>query len=146
MGKNLGNELGSTLIETLIAFFCFLTVLFLFPTIISGFHHPKHVLGSWLKPMEVQLFFEELSKEVRGCTKVVTSWNSIHLYKDNGEVVSYEKYGWKVRRRVNNRGHEIILTNIRYISFIKVVNGVVIEVKGEKGRKYRKRISLSFYR
>ena len=41
----------------------------------------------------------------------------------------YEKYGSNIRRRVDLKGHEIMLQNIKAVTFEPIVNGVRISVQ-----------------
>ena len=41
----------------------------------------------------------------------------------------YEKYGSNIRRRVDLKGHEIMLQNIKAVTFEPIANGVRISVQ-----------------
>ena len=43
----------------------------------------------------------------------------------------YEKYGSNIRRRVGLKGHEIMLQNLKTVTFERVVNGVKISVQDQ---------------
>jgi competence protein ComGF len=138
---------GSTLLETLLAFSCFIVIISLLPTLVSAIHVPKHVSGTgWLKPMEIHLFFEQMALEIRQSNDLSLSWGRLMLTKDNGNLVQIERYGTYVRRRVNYKGHDVMLTNVKTIIFQLVENGVQITVTGRNGKQYSKRISLTPYR
>ncbi|OZM57659.1 hypothetical protein CIB95_04620 [Lottiidibacillus patelloidae] len=137
---------GFTLLEMLISFSCFLVLISLLPIIINGMHIPKHLTGNWLKPMEVHLFFEQVGLELRQTRSLTNQWGRLLLTKDDGSVVTIERYGNYIRRRVNNKGHDVMLTNVKSMTFRIVSNGVEIQVTGLNGSKYQKRISLTPYR
>jgi competence protein ComGF len=138
---------GSTLLETLLAFSCFIVIISLLPTFVTALHVPKHLSGGdWLKPMEVHLFFEQIALELRQSNDLSLIWGTLLLSKDNGDTIQIERYGTLVRRRVNYKGHDVMLTNVKMITFHLVENGVEITVTSKRGKQYSKRISLTPYR
>jgi competence protein ComGF len=137
---------GSLLVETLLSFSCFLFLISFLPFIIKGVHIPKYTNGTLMKPLEVHLFFEQLSLELRQAKSISLAQNSLILSKDNGDTVIIERYGGFIRRRVNYSGHEVMLTNVKDISFTLKTNGVTIEVVGRNGSTIEKSLSLTPYR
>ncbi|MFD2446041.1 competence type IV pilus minor pilin ComGF [Bacillus sp. CGMCC 1.16607] len=123
---NIGNK-GFTLLEAILglAAFCLMAALFPFTMqIINGITETE----SRLQKMEWEVFSSQIKKEIRTSDKIQINSNFISLTKDVASV-TYEQYGTKLRRRVNGAGHEIILQNVKNVSFTQVKNGVFILVK-----------------
>ncbi|WP_026674866.1 competence type IV pilus minor pilin ComGF [Alkalihalobacterium bogoriense] len=132
------HEAGMTLLEVLIALFIFLLVLPLFPLVI-------HVVATSLSSdrlheYEVELFYTQLAMEVREAKQVNVQNNIIRLQKWDDSLVTIEPYGTRIRRRVNQTGHDVLLQNVEMVSFEKTNNGVIVSV-GSSKKSYERRLS-----
>lgn len=77
--------------------------------------------------MEWETFLLQLKKETRMVDTIKVENNKLLLYVD-GSVVSYEKYGTNIRRRVDATGHEIALQHVMDVDFSNLKNGFHIQV------------------
>jgi competence protein ComGF len=141
MRKNIRYDCsGASLVEALIAFSSFLLLVTLLVPSISVLKQPQHMKGNWLKPMEVELFFQQVTIELRKATDIWTNAGKLYFHNQDGKIVSFERYGKMVRRRVNNHGHEILLMNIHSVNFTLVNDGVIITIE-DQNNTYSKRLS-----
>ncbi len=65
----------------------------------------------------------------------MTVTNSGFSFILNGEKVTYEKYQDSIRRRVNDKGHEVVLQKLSLVSFHAIDGGVRIEGVFLDGKK-----------
>ena len=128
------NEKGFTLIEALIAFSIFLTIIF-FTTPVFQISLNNKDAEKNLQAMEWEVFSSQIKKEIRLSTRAELLSNRLILTKDS-ETIQYEKYGTSLRRRVNSTGHEVILQNVAQHSFTISNNSVNIKVIDLWGRDY----------
>lgn len=117
---------GFTFIEMIFAFSIFLLIVSLFPLVFqllsqNGFVEER------LQRMEWEVFSAQVKQEVRMCDSLKIENNRMLLRKDK-ESIMYEKYGSSIRRRVDLKGHEIMLQNIQTVTFEEVIKGVRISV------------------
>jgi competence protein ComGF len=133
------NKRGFTLVEVLIAFSIFSTIVFFFmPTfqiILSNKDTQSEIQG-----MEWEVFSSQMKKEMRLSSRAEIISGRLILTKDT-ETVQFEKYGTNIRRRVNSTGHEIILQNVSQFSLSLINNAVKITVTDTWGKVY----SLTLY-
>ncbi len=91
--------------------------------------------------LEWEVFISQIKKEIRMSQKVTINNQSLLLEKD-GSIIIYEKYGTNLRRRVDYKGHEIILQQVRAFQFQRLLNGVLVQVTDTYGHDYREEIRL----
>ncbi len=120
---------GFTFLEMLIAFSTFLIIVSLFPLFFqmllqNGFVEER------LQRMEWEVFAAQVKKEVRMCDSLTVENNRLIL-KINNESIMYESYGTDIRRRVDLKGHEVMLQNMNKVVFDKVKKGVRISVEDQ---------------
>lgn len=120
------NSKGFTVVEMLCAFSIFLLIVSFFPVCLRLVSQEGSV-EERLQKMEWEVFIGQAKKEIRMSDKVSVDRNILTLAK-NGQSIIYERYGSKIRRRVNLMGHEVTLQNIKTVTFKEVVNGVQISV------------------
>jgi len=94
-----------------------------------------HGLETRLQDMEWEVFSSQIKKEIRMSTNAQVVGQTLILADDKG-TVSIEKYGNTIRRRVNSKGHEVILQNVSQLTFTELNNGVKITVKDLNGKTY----------
>ncbi|WP_235846872.1 competence type IV pilus minor pilin ComGF [Neobacillus soli] len=128
------NEKAFTLIEVLIAFSIFTTIIFFMTPIFQIILSNKgNQIG--LQAMEWEVFCSQIKKEIRLSTSADVVSERLILTKDI-ETIQYEKYGTNLRRRVNSTGHEIILQNVSKYSFMILDNAVKVTVTDTWGKDY----------
>ncbi|MCQ6273718.1 ComGF family competence protein [Bacillus sp. V3B] len=120
------NNKGFTFVEMICAFSIFLMIVSFFPLCLRLLYQEGFV-EERLQKMEWAVFIGQTKKEIRMSDKVSVVGNRLTLVKD-GQSIIYERYGSNIRRRVNLKGHEITLQNIKTVTFEEVVNGVRISV------------------
>ncbi|MFP5113587.1 competence type IV pilus minor pilin ComGF [Bacillaceae bacterium C204] len=123
-----------TLIEVLISFSIFTTIIFFMTPVFQIILNNKDTEAT-LQAMEWDVFSSQVKKEVRLSTRAEVNSNLLILTKDT-ETIQYEMYGSSLRRRVNSTGHEILLQNVSQYSFAILNNAVKIDVTDLWGRKY----------
>ncbi|MFP5109232.1 competence type IV pilus minor pilin ComGF [Neobacillus sp. C211] len=128
------NEKAFTLIEVLIAFSIFTTIIFFMTPVFQIILTNKDTEAS-LQAMEWEVFSSQIKKEIRLSTRAEVISGRLVLTKDT-ETIQYEKYGTNLRRRVNSTGHEIILQNVSQYSFTILNNAVKTIVTDLWGKEY----------
>ncbi|MEK5055839.1 competence type IV pilus minor pilin ComGF [Niallia sp. FSL K6-0212] len=123
---NNNNNKGYVLAEMLLSFFIFTIILTLLLTPLR-LMLDKQFSEKELQEMEWEVFILELKKETKMSQGISVSNNKLVLYVD-GRVVTYEKYGSSVRRRVDSTGHEVALQAINKVEFIMQKNGFRVKV------------------
>ncbi|WP_172655796.1 competence type IV pilus minor pilin ComGF [Rossellomorea aquimaris] len=127
------NNKGYTLIDSLLTFTVFCMISLCIPLIMKGFSTIKNDM---VPPhyYEWNLFNESLKDELwRGEGVVVTPDKIFFIV--SGQAISYEKYNQSIRRRVNNRGHEVVLQAVDSFSFASIIQGVHMELEFVGGEK-----------
>ncbi|MFZ7945380.1 MULTISPECIES: competence type IV pilus minor pilin ComGF [Bacillaceae] len=128
------NERAFTLIEVLIAFSIFSTIIFFMSPIFQILLNTKSN-DSNLQAMEWEVFSSQIKKEVRLASRADVSSGRLILTKGS-EIIQIEVYGTNIRRRVNSTGHEIMLQNVSQSSFSVTNNVVKINVTDIRGKEY----------
>ncbi|WP_231507608.1 competence type IV pilus minor pilin ComGF [Bacillus sp. UNC41MFS5] len=128
------NDDAFTLIEVLISFSIFTTIIFFMTPLFQIILNNKDTEAS-LQAMEWDVFSSQIKKEIRLSSRAEVISNRLILTKE-AETIQYEKYGTNLRRRVNSTGHEILLQNVSQYSFTLINNAVKIDVTDLRGRKY----------
>ena len=121
------NNKGFTLVEMIFAFSIFLIIASFIPISISMLYQ-NGLVDERLQKMEWEVFIAQVKKEIRVSDHVNVDGNKLYL-KKNGQTILYQQYNSNIRRRVNLKGHEIMLQNIKSVQFEKVVQGVKISVQ-----------------
>jgi competence protein ComGF len=80
-----------------------------------------------MQKMEWEVFIGQAKKELRISDQITVRNNQVSFTKE-GESVSYDKYGSNLRRRVDLKGYEVILQNVKSVTFGEVKRGVSITV------------------
>ncbi len=121
------NNKGFTIVEMIIAFSAFLFIASFIPLCFRLIYQDGFV-EERLQSMEWEVFIGQAKKEIR-MGKGIRVENNQLTFEKNGQSVLYERYGTNIRRRVDLKGHEIILQNIKSVTFEPIVNGVRISVQ-----------------
>lgn len=117
---------GFTMLEMLFSFSVFLLIVSLM-TVSLNFIFQDWKMEARTQRLEWHVFINQLKKEIRLADAVNITPGSIVLTID-GKSVLYEKYGSNMRRRVDIKGHEIVLQKLDAIAFTSVSGGVEINV------------------
>ena len=129
----LWNERGFTLLEALFFFFIVFRISFSIPLVIKGF---SLVREEMIPPPYYQwTLFNESVRQETWKSRGMTVTNSGFSFILNGEKVTYEKYQDSIRRRVNDKGHEVVLQKLSGLSFNAIDGGVRIEGVFLDGKK-----------
>ncbi len=89
--------------------------------------------------LEWEVFVSQIKKEIRMSSKITVTNQTIMLERD-GQIIIYERYGSNLRKRVDNKGHEILLQQVDVFQFEKLLNGVRIRLTDRYGHEYREEI------
>ncbi|TMU85470.1 hypothetical protein FGG79_09610 [Bacillus sp. BHET2] len=124
---------GYTLIEALLSFTVFFMISVSMPLVMKCFASIKQEM---VPPhyYEWNLFNESLRNELWSGTNVTITPDKVSFTVHN-ETVSYEKYQHSIRRRVNNRGHEVVLQSVNLVRFSAIQQGVHMDVEFEGAEK-----------
>lgn len=135
----LRNDEGFTLLDALMSLLVFSIISLSFPMIMKAFVTIK---SESVPPRyyEWNLFSESLRSELWGGVNIMVSPERFSFEK-GGELITYERYQNSIRRKVNDRGHEVVLQSIHSITFSQVPQGVKVEIDFQKGE----RVESEFY-
>lgn len=129
------SEKGFTLIEMLITFSILLVILAIITPFIQVIFNSttENNLHEW------NVFVQQMKLEFREATIVtVSNENKILSFKNNqNQTIKYELYGTQLRRRVNDTGHEILIQNVKSISFDTEMNGVMVKLNTLENNSYQ---------
>ncbi|MEH7224579.1 competence type IV pilus minor pilin ComGF [Bacillus sp. JJ1566] len=133
------NEKGFTFVEMLVTFSILLVILsFITPFLGIVFRENDEQFNK----LEWQILIQQMKMEIREASEIsVSSSEYVSFNNPAGDIVSFEKYMDKIRRRVNKRGHEILLQNITDVTFELKTNGFLITVVTVDGKTYQALIS-----
>ncbi|WP_169891127.1 competence type IV pilus minor pilin ComGF [Litchfieldia alkalitelluris] len=130
------NSSGFTLIEMLVSLSIVLVIVALFVPVLQVMHEKQKVE---MNRMEWEVFYQQTKLEIKESVQIKVTPSILYVTTVNGQVVSYEKYQDKLRRRVNGTGHEIQLQNISSAKFLALPNGVELSVVDLSGKNYNRR-------
>ncbi|GMB07644.1 competence type IV pilus minor pilin ComGF [Thermolongibacillus altinsuensis] len=136
-------EGGFTLLEMLIVLSAFLVVV----SFVSLFFRMSAAYvnsGGKFNRFEWLVFNQQAKVELRETKEIKIVNSTIYFYKQNGEKVTYEKYGSFIRRRVNDQGHEIMLQHISSVFYSSENQGLRIRVMTDRGDEYETFIASFF--
>ncbi|MFF2595504.1 competence type IV pilus minor pilin ComGF [Priestia megaterium] len=109
-------EKGFTLVEMLVSFTLFLIIVSFFPIIIplaKQTYNPDFSMNE----MEWEIFVNQLAMEYREAKEVGINATTLTLKMENNQIITYERYEDKIRRRVDESGHEVVLQHIKNIMY-----------------------------
>lgn len=125
---------GFTLAEMLLTFSFFLLLLAFFPMGMD-FLLQEGLSRKGVQKMEWEVFLSQAKKELRMCDKVLSTENGLS-FTMNEQMITYKMFGSNLRRQVNERGHELILQEVKAASFERIKQGVKITVEDTFGTVY----------
>lgn len=129
------SERGFTFIEMLITFSILLVILsFITPFLSVVFRENSEQFNK----LEWQILVQQMKMEIREARDItISNNNSVSFYNIAGDSVSFEKYNNQIRRRVNRKGHEVLLQQITDVKFEPKPNGFLISVLTVDGKAYQ---------
>ncbi|MEH7384951.1 competence type IV pilus minor pilin ComGF [Bacillus sp. JJ1521] len=135
----MSNEKGFTFVEMLVTFSILLVILSFIAPFLGVVYRDN---GEQFNKLEWQILIQQMKMEIREASEISVSKNSsVSFSIAAGDVVSFEKYQDKVRRRVNSKGHELLLQHITDVTFEPRTNGFLISVVTVDGKVYQAQIS-----
>src|SRR5699024_5225845 len=132
MARNKSSEEGFTLISTLISLSLILVSL---PLMYHLVYEVKSTSKFELSPYKLIVFIEA---DIHRSKQMISKDNGLHFYLPNDKIAVIEQYGELIRRKVDNRGHEIYLRNVTNFQTENLEHGVKISIKLKNGEKYEK--------
>ncbi|WP_313798297.1 competence type IV pilus minor pilin ComGF [Cytobacillus sp.] len=120
------NHKGFTMVEMLYAFSIFLIIVSFFPLSFKYLFQNEQ-FEARNKAMEWHVFVQQLKKEVRLSDEIIVFNDRLILRRD-GQSIQFDKHGTNIRRRVDEKGHEIVFQQVERIRFDKLKNGVRLTV------------------
>ncbi|MCM3320611.1 MULTISPECIES: competence type IV pilus minor pilin ComGF [Cytobacillus] len=131
---------GFTLIEALITLACFLIIVSFMPLVFKVISVNENI-DERKQKIEWLVFIQQLKKEVRVAEKISLDNRGVLILLIDNQSISYEKYGDKLRRRVNGAGHEVVLQKLQSVQFEVKEDNMVLIYKNIFQKEYRS----SFY-
>ncbi|MDC3413400.1 ComGF family competence protein [Aquibacillus sp. 3ASR75-11] len=88
----------------------------------------------------IRQFFQFIMNETYSTKSLTASPTKLTFEKWDGTFVEFEEYGDIIRRQVSDTGHEILLRDVRSISFTESSAGITVSVTTLTGAFYEKKI------
>lgn len=88
--------------------------------------------------LQIQQLYFLLQNDVYIATEVSHDTNRLYFHLETGETVQIEKYQDTLRRRVNQKGHEIYARNIHSFSLHSLPYGIIVSIETTKGGIYER--------
>jgi competence protein ComGF len=129
---------GFTLLEMLLSFTIFIMIASFIPLFLQLAAFPSE--KNKLNLLEWEVFLQQAKIEIREASELEVKDGVIYLKNLYGQNVSYEQYNHSLRRRVDGTGHEILLKNIKSVSFQIVTNGCIFVVTDLNENEFRAKI------
>ncbi|MCO0598933.1 ComGF family competence protein [Peribacillus butanolivorans] len=133
---------GFTIIEMLFSLMILMTTSIFILQLFSIIHTQLESKDK-LHPKEWEIFTMQMQQEVRGAKSQDVIENKLYLL--SGDQLSFiEQYEDKLRRRVNGKGHEVILQNISKFKVEKDGNVIVLNITDKAGNTFIRRFHPFF--
>lgn len=129
----LSNSYGFTVMEAILVMFILSIIMMIFPLLFQTIIAITQSLQV-AEDYEWNLFLIDLCHELQNVDEVVVFQERIHLLREN-MLVTYERYGETIRRRVNNSGHEVVLQQVKQLHFYKDQQLLTLEIEFVTGMK-----------
>lgn len=120
------NNKGFTMLEMLYAFSIFLIIVSFLP-LSFRYLFQNDLFEARTKTIEWHVFVQQLKKEVRLSEEIAVLSSRIILRKD-GQSIQFDQHGTNIRRRVDEKGHEIVLQQVDKIRFDELKDGFRLTV------------------
>ncbi|RIW31075.1 hypothetical protein D3H55_15830 [Bacillus salacetis] len=118
------SQKGYTLLHAVFTLSIFLVTASCIPAVLSGINMIENKLDP-SKEYEWNLFSHQFRMEIRGAKNIEVTESSIKFIKNDEEIL-IEEFGNYLRRRVNRKGHEIVLGPLDSLELNSASNGVEI--------------------
>ncbi|WP_079530640.1 competence type IV pilus minor pilin ComGF [Halobacillus hunanensis] len=132
------NDRGFTLIESLFCLTLLSILLTLSLPLLKLIDSPLYS-----EDLSVHQFFTFLEEEINLSSQVLSSNNKLSITDPDGRLVTISKYNDVVRRQVNQTGHELLITNIRNLTFTQEKDLLIVSLVLKDGTSYEKVLYLS---
>ncbi|MBN8250391.1 prepilin-type N-terminal cleavage/methylation domain-containing protein [Priestia flexa] len=126
------NQKGFTLVEMLLSLTIFFVIVSFIPPVLS-LANQKYAPDDLATEMEWEIFIQQLTKEYRRAHHVSVNERILSLRIDGEPLVTYEPFNDKVRRRVDQSGHEVVLQFVKLIEYKYESNLLHIKVVYKHG-------------
>src|SRR5699024_1254288 len=94
--------------------------------------------------LPIKHFLIFLRNDVLSATDVSMDGNNrIYFHLQDGKIARVEQYKNMIRRRVDEKGHEVYLRDIEDFSVQSLAYGLKLTITTEKGKVYEK--TIAFY-
>lgn len=137
--KLLKSESGYTLAEMLFSFSVWLYVVTLIAMFIP-FIYVNTQFSNEVEEKEWEIFLHQSKLELRGARQITAVNQRLTFINFSNERVDYEQYGQLIRRRVDGKGHEILLHFVQSVEFKKQANHIEISVRTVNKQKFSAKI------
>lgn len=128
------NEQGFTMLEMLFAFSIFCLIASFLPLLFSIMFNEQSVEAR-IQKLEWELFANQLKKELQSSDAFHVVNGELRL-SHGEETTSFQHYQKLLRRRVDGKGHEVVLQRVERVVFEKRGNALFIEVNNSFGKTY----------
>lgn len=132
MEKNKHKEAGFTLISTLISL---TMVLISLPLLYQLLFEVKSLKKLELTPYKFMMF---ITDDIHRADITLAKNNKLYFYLPSGETAIIEQYNQLIRRKVDNRGHEIYLRDIVLFETKQLESSVSVKIELKDGEQYEK--------
>lgn len=140
--KNLLNERGFTLLETLFSLVLFLMIISISTSSLKSFVKRNYSYES-VNRLELDNFIKEVQKEANMSISFTVHPDLLLFEEFNQVTISYRKYATIIRRQRLGLGHEIVLQNIKDIKFVQISERqILVKVIDLNGGIYEKTIRI----
>lgn len=127
-------EGGFTLLEMMFCVFLLSVLLLITPRLQPLFFGLPKQKG--FNEFEWMIFLEQAQMEYREARSVQPMDKKLFMKNENGFLISYTPAGTQLIRKVNNSGNEILLQNIKTVSYERFSNKLVIHIQDLDDRMY----------
>ncbi|WP_033828428.1 competence type IV pilus minor pilin ComGF [Bacillus andreraoultii] len=132
----LKTESGYTLVEMLLSLSIFTIIITFIVSMVPLLRY--HLYSPEITDqMQWEMFLNQAKREIWEGDKIMLSIvpDRILIWKGE-ELIIYERYIDRIRRRVDGRGHQLILFNIRSFRYEEIEQGIKFIVTHQNGKKY----------
>lgn len=118
---------GFTFIESLFALIITIILLSFYPLVHQLFS--RITLQTNLdQTVEWELFLQQARYDFRFSKKIALENNQLSLKQADGKIIEYNLYKQLLRKQINGKGHEPLLTNIKKVDFHIQSNYLLVTV------------------
>ena len=140
--QSINNEKGYTLVEMLLSLSIFSIIIVFLTNMVPLLRY--HAYSNEIADqMQWEMFMNQAKRDIRESDEILltASYSRILFWKDGSNTL-YERYGNRIRRRVDGMGHQLILFNIRSFDYEQIPHGIKFIVTHENGKTYEGEIYL----